>query len=245
MASILDMVQQQLGGAGINQISQQIGADPSATQSAIQMALPMLVGGLAHNTTQPGGAESLHTALDDHTGNLDGLSGLLGGAMGGNAMGGTGMGTGGLDALERNNPALNTNAFADPAFGGAPPASGFGGLGGMLGGGGGGMMGGGGLADMIGGALGGKLLGHILGQRRPQVEQGVSQQTGLDPQQVGRLLMILAPIVMGVLARRKQQQAMTPGQLGTELQQTHRQIEQQASQGGGLLGGLLGQVFGR
>ena len=241
MASILDMVQQQLGGAGINQISRQIGADPSATQSAIQMALPMLLGGLAHNTTQPGGAESLHTALDDHTANLDGLAGLLGG---GATAGGGGMGTGGLDALERGNPALDSNAFADPAFGGAPPASGFGGLGGMLGGGGG-MMGGGGLADMIGGALGGKLLGHILGQRRPQVEQGVAQQTGLDPQQVGRLLMILAPIVMGVLARRKQQQALTPGQLGTELQHTNQQIQREASQGGGLLGGLLGQVFGR
>ena len=64
MASILDMVQQQLGGGAIDQISQQIGADPGTTQSAVQMALPMLLGGLAHNTTQPGGAEALHTALD-------------------------------------------------------------------------------------------------------------------------------------------------------------------------------------
>ena len=88
MASILDMVQQQLGGQGINQISQQIGADPGATQSAIQMTLPMLVGGLAHNATQPGGADALHAALDDHQGTLDNLSGLLGGALGG-SMGGS------------------------------------------------------------------------------------------------------------------------------------------------------------
>jgi hypothetical protein len=92
MATILDMVQQQLGGGAINQISQQIGADPSTTQSAVQMALPMLLGGLAHNTTQPGGAEALHTALDDHTTTLDSLAGLLGGAAGagGDALGGLG-----------------------------------------------------------------------------------------------------------------------------------------------------------
>jgi hypothetical protein len=214
MASILDMVQQQIGGTGINQISQQIGADPAATQSAIQMALPMLLGGMAQNTTQPGGADALHAALDDHHGTLDGLSGMLGG---GGAMGGTG------------------NA----------PGNSLGGLGAMLGGagGGGGGMGGGlggGLADMIGGAVGGKILGHILGGRRTQVEQGVAQQSGLDQQQIGKLLVILAPIVMGVLARRKQQQNLSPTQLGTELQHNQQQMQQQPG-----LGGLLGQIFGR
>ena len=214
MASILDMVQQQLSGQGINQISRQIGADPATTQSAIQMALPMIVGGLAQNANQPGGADALHAALDEHRGTLDGLSGLLGGALGG------------------------SQQIAD-----APGNALGGGLGGMLGGAGGAGGAGGGLADMIGGAVGGKILGHILGGRRTQVEQGVAQQTGLDQQQIGRLLMILAPIVMGVLARRKQQQGLTPGQLGTELQQNHQQIQQQAGQGG--LGGLLGQMLGR
>ena len=204
MASILDMVQQQLGGQGINQISQQIGADPAATQSAIQTALPMLVGGLAQNAAQPGGADALHAALDDHHGTLDNLSSLLGGAMGGGQQLGA-------------------------------PGNALGGLGGMLGGGAGG-----GLADMIGGAVGGKILGHILGGRRTQVEQGVAQHSGLDQQQVGRLLMMLAPIVMGVLARRKQQQNLSPAQLGTELQQSEQQVKQQ--QPG--LGGLLGQIFG-
>ncbi|HET7456767.1 MAG TPA: DUF937 domain-containing protein [Gemmatimonadaceae bacterium] len=211
MASILDMVQQQLGGGAINQISQQIGADPGTTQSAVQMALPMILGGLAHNATQPGGAEALHTALDDHTGTLDSLSGLLGGG---------GMGGGGMQA-----------------------GNALGGLGGVFGGGGGaapGSMGGGamgGLGDLIGGVLGGKLLGHILGGRRPDVEQTVARNSGLDPQQVGQLLMVLAPIVMGVLARKKQQDGLNPGQLGTVLQQ--------GTGGAGGLGGLLGQVFGR
>lgn len=205
MASVLDMVQQQLGGGAIDQISRQIGADPGTTQSAVQMALPMILGGLADNTTRPGGAEALHSALDDHTGTLDGLSGLLGGATGGGGM------------------------QSGKALGGP------GGLGGLLGGGGGGAMGG--LGDLLGGAIGGKLLGHILGGRRPDVEQTVAQNSGLDPQQVGRLLMVLAPIVMGVLARKKQQDGLSAGQLGTVLQG--------GGAGAGGLGGLLGQVFGR
>jgi hypothetical protein len=210
MASILDMVQQQLGGGAIDQISRQIGADPGTTQSAVQMALPMLLGGLAHNATQPGGAEALHTALDDHTTTLDSLSGLLGG--GGSA--------------------------------GAMPGNALGGFGGMLGGAGSGAAQGGGgfggFGDLLGSAIGGKILGHVLGGRRGTVEQTVSQNTGLDPQQVGQLLMVLAPIVMGVLARKKQQEGLNPGQLGTVLQQNQQQVQQ----GGGLLGGLLGQVFG-
>lgn len=202
MASILDTVQQQLGGGAAERISHLIGADPAQTQSAIQMALPTLLGGLAQNAAQPGGAESLHRALDQHTGNLDTLGSLLGG-------GGAG--------------------------GGAPrSANALGGLAGALGGGGGS----GGLADVLGGALGGGLLGHILGDRRTTAEQGISRNTGLDQQQVGRLLMILAPIVMGVLARRKQQ-GLDPSQLGSELQRDQQQIQRQHG------GGLLGQLFGR
>lgn len=84
---------------------------------------------------------------------------------------------------------------------------------------------------------------QLGGDRHTKAEQGIGSNTGLDAPQVGRLLMILAPIVMGVLARRKQQERLDPPQLGTELRQSQQQIQQQ--HGGGLLGGLLGQVFGR
>src|ERR671920_542790 len=45
--SLLDLVQQNLGPDQIQEISQQIGADPGQTQSAVQAALPMLLGGMA------------------------------------------------------------------------------------------------------------------------------------------------------------------------------------------------------
>lgn len=82
MSSLIDLVTQSLGADATQQISQQLGADPQQTQSAISAALPMLLAGLTHNAQQPGGAEALHGALASHDGNvLEQLSGLLNGSQ--------------------------------------------------------------------------------------------------------------------------------------------------------------------
>ena len=47
--ALLDMLQQRLGGTAVQQISQQLGTDHGTTETAIQAALPMLVGALARN----------------------------------------------------------------------------------------------------------------------------------------------------------------------------------------------------
>jgi hypothetical protein len=86
--SLLDIVQQHLGPDQIQQISQHLGTDPATTSNAIQAALPMLVGGMAHTAQQPGGAAAIQNAVDDHgaggilgsLGGLGGLAGMLGGA---------------------------------------------------------------------------------------------------------------------------------------------------------------------
>lgn len=79
-SSILDLLQQQLGGAAVGQISRQLGADQGATQNAIAGALPMLVTALANNSSKSGGAGALLSALDrDHDGSvLDDVAGFLG-----------------------------------------------------------------------------------------------------------------------------------------------------------------------
>ncbi|MEA2327757.1 MAG: hypothetical protein QOE68_2716, partial [Thermoanaerobaculia bacterium] len=64
-----------------------------------------------------------------------------------------------------------------------------------------------------GGGIGGKILGHILGARRGAVEQGVGRASGMNAQQVGQLLMMLAPLVMGVLGRMKKQQNVSAEKL--------------------------------
>ena len=84
--SILDMVQQHLGANEIEQISQQLGVDPTTAQTAIQAAVPMLVGGMAGTATQPGGESTIQSLLGSHTGVLGSLGSLIG--MGGPADGG-------------------------------------------------------------------------------------------------------------------------------------------------------------
>lgn len=83
MFSLQDLLGQQQGTEAVDQISQNVGAEPSLVNTAIQAALPMILNGLANNASTPQGAESLNTALDeDHSdggilGNLGGLGGLI------------------------------------------------------------------------------------------------------------------------------------------------------------------------
>jgi hypothetical protein len=88
---LMQILMQQLSGDGVKQISQKIGADEGTTNQAIGTALPVLISALAKNSSQQGGAENLHRALqNDHDGSiLDDLSGYLSGsntASGGEAI---------------------------------------------------------------------------------------------------------------------------------------------------------------
>jgi hypothetical protein len=81
MNSILEGLAGRLDDDVLEQISKQIGADPAMTASAVQMALPVLIGGLANNASSPEGAGALDSALAaDHDGGLlDNLGALFGG----------------------------------------------------------------------------------------------------------------------------------------------------------------------
>lgn len=78
MFSLQDLLGQEKGSQAVDEISQNVGAEPSSVSTAIQAALPMLINGLAKNASSPQGAESLNTALEeDHDGELlDNLGGL-------------------------------------------------------------------------------------------------------------------------------------------------------------------------
>ena len=86
--SLLDIVQQHLGPDDIQQISQHLGTDPATTSNAIQAALPMIVGSMAHTAQQPDGATAIQSALEQHgaggilgsLGGLGGLSSMFGGS---------------------------------------------------------------------------------------------------------------------------------------------------------------------
>lgn len=96
------------------------------------------------------------------------------------------------------------------------------------------------LAGFLGqgqaGGLGEGILKHVLGGKRGQVESQLGQSTGLDTAQMGKLLALLAPIVLAYLGKQKRQQGIDAGGLGEILAGERRQAQQKAQQSG--LGGL-------
>ena len=68
-----------------------------------------------------------------------------------------------------------------------------------------------------------KILGHVLGNRQGNVQNALSQKSGIDANSVGQILKVAAPIVMGVLGKQ-QRQSNVNSSSGIE----------------GLLGGLIG-----
>ena len=85
------------------------------------------------------------------------------------------------------------------------------------------------------------ILGHVLGGKREPVQQGIGRATGLDSQQVGRLLMMLAPLVMAYLGRRKRETGLGPSEISANLRAERQRVEQQMPG----LGGVLGSIFGK
>lgn len=165
--SVLDAVEARLTPDTIRKMSAQLGTDLGATQNAISMAVPLLLGRLAKNVAKPEGSKALDEALTAHDGSI-------------------------LDNLDANN--------------------GVGGLGGLLGSGG----------------IGAAILKHILGSRRGPVEEGVGRATGMNAQQVGQLLMMLAPLVMGVLGRMKRQRNVGSAELPEILGQANAEVARQS-----------------
>jgi hypothetical protein len=146
-----------------------------------------------------------------------------------------------FNALQRDHAggaAMDLGGLLGGLLGAGGPAAGpagLGGLGGLLGS----MLGGGAPASRQMDA--GGILGHIFGGAQPRAEAGLSQATGLNTNQAGKLLMVLAPIVMAALAKRVQAGNLDAGGLGSALGQERARVQQQGGLGGGLLGAVLDQ----
>ena len=89
MNAITQMITQQLGGSASHKIAQRFGISESTANTAIQMAVPLLVTALARKTSQPQEAQSLHQAVaNDHDGSIfDNLMGYLGNPQSANGAG--------------------------------------------------------------------------------------------------------------------------------------------------------------
>lgn len=85
MAMLTDDLAAQLQGAPASQLARQLGISPEQSSAAISAALPLILGALGRNASQPQGAQALAGALQkDHAGVDIGsvLGAVLGGAQG-------------------------------------------------------------------------------------------------------------------------------------------------------------------
>jgi hypothetical protein len=82
--NLQDLLGQLQGEEALSKISETVGADPGSVDSAVQAALPQILGGLATNASTPEGAQSLDNALtNDHDGSLlNDINGLDGKVFG-------------------------------------------------------------------------------------------------------------------------------------------------------------------
>ena len=175
MFSLEDLLGQQQGNQAVEQISQQVGTNPTMTNTAIQMALPMILNSLANNAKQPQGAESLNNALQQHDGVvLDNLGSYIGGA--------------------------NSQAASSDGLG---------------------------------------ILGHIFGGNQGAVAQQVSQKSGMDIGQVAQLMITLAPIVMGFLGKKKQEQNLDANGLQNMLGEQQQTMQTSGNPMMDMVSGML------
>lgn len=72
------------------------------------------------------------------------------------------------------------------------------------------------------------ILGHVFGNRRESVENGLSQMTGLDLGSISKLLPILAPILLAALGRKRRSRGLDQGGLTDFLNTERRRAERSA-----------------
>ncbi len=122
------------------------------------------------------------------------------------------------------------------------------------------------ILDDLGGLFGGGvdqsvlndgagILGHVFGGKQPQVENALSQKTGLDANAIANILQIAAPIVMGYLGKQTAQSKISDANglngllgnmLGGQPQQSQSLITSllDADGDGSVLDDVAGMVMG-
>lgn len=119
MNAITQIVTQQLGGSAAHTIAQRFGISESTANTAIQMAVPLILTALARNASQPQEAQNLHQAVaTDHDGSiLDNVMGYLQNPQSANGAGILGHVFGGQQPAIENNLAQATGMDQSSAGG--------------------------------------------------------------------------------------------------------------------------------
>lgn len=173
MSQLINDIVSGLGKDAVASLGKSIGADQDKTQSAVALAVPLLVQALAKNTSNKDGAASLSNALDKgHDGSiLANLSSVLG--------------------------SQQTSS------------------------------------------MGQAILGHVLGSKMSPVTNMISKVTGLEASAAGTLISQLAPVVMGVLGKKKKEENLDGSSVASLLSGASKEAEQKAPGEMGMISKLL------
>lgn len=89
MNAMTQMITQQLAGGAVSSIAQRLGVSEATANSAIQIAVPLIISALARNASRPDGAQELHQAINnDHDGSIfNNLTDYLGNPQSANGAG--------------------------------------------------------------------------------------------------------------------------------------------------------------
>ena len=119
MNAITDIITQRLAGGAVRTIAVRLGISETTANTAVQIAVPLILAALARNASRPQGAESLHQAINnDHDGSIfDNLTDYLGNPQSANGAGILGHVFGGQQSTLESNLAQATGMDQNSASG--------------------------------------------------------------------------------------------------------------------------------
>jgi hypothetical protein len=103
------------------------------------------------------------------------------------------------------------------------------------------------LSGHFAGQSGGKqadgagILGHLLGSRRESVQRSLASNSGIQSGSMGKMMEMLAPVVMGALGKQKRQGGLDASGLSDLLTRERQEVEARQPAAGGLMSKLFDQ----
>jgi hypothetical protein len=83
------------------------------------------------------------------------------------------------------------------------------------------------------------ILKHVLGSQQKPVQKSLSKSTGIDMKAIGNLLIMLAPVVMGIIGQIQHKKKLNASGVSSYLGKEQKKIQKQAPQSASFLTGLL------
>ncbi len=88
-------------------------------------------------------------------------------------------------------------------------------------------------------AMGAGILKHVLGGKQSRVQNGLAQTSGMSSDSAGKMLAMLAPMVLGALGQAKRKNNLDASGLAGLLGQEQSAAEKKSSQGANMMSMLL------